>query len=121
MIPEIIEPSQDWECSEKYNVMPSDTKYTTVKGSRSFDTRCLRWFRGPMSIVNPNITSKLPRLKASANLCGLNAINGSVQNATKKHTAAPTKHPPNPNNLSHLDNANHASSSLLLSVLLNGM
>ena len=68
------------------------------------------------------------------------ARNGKVKNATKKQTAAPIRHPPNPSNLrqfsiglglnklnfflaylSHLDSANQASSSLDCSFDLNGI
>lgn len=73
------------------------------------------WLIGPMRMVNPNITSKLPRLNANANFAGLSASIGKVRNATKKHTMAPASDPMNPSNLSHLDRANHASSSLELS------
>lgn len=38
-------------------------------------------------------------LKARANLAGRRARSGSVMKATKKQTAAPIKHPPNPSNL----------------------
>lgn len=39
-------------------------------------------------------------LNDSANLDGLTARNGRVMNDTKKHTAAPNKHPPKPSSLS---------------------
>ena len=38
-------------------------------------------------------------LKESANFAGRNASSGSVRKATKKQTAAPIKHPPNPSSL----------------------
>ena len=38
-------------------------------------------------------------LNARANLAGRSAMKGTVKNATKKHTAAPIKHAPNPNSL----------------------
>jgi hypothetical protein len=86
-------------------------------GSLSLDNRCFMWFTGPIRTENlwsvnvgvttwktgivayPNITSKLPRLNDSANLAGRSASSGSVKNETKKHTAAPMRHPPNPSNL----------------------
>lgn len=32
----------------KYNVAARLPKYTTVNGSRSFESRCLIWFMGPI-------------------------------------------------------------------------
>jgi len=95
----------DFAPSEKYKVKPKLEKYAMENGIRSFVSRCLTWFMGPMSTEKPNITSRLPKLKAKANFAGRIASNGKVKKAIKKQATAPSKHAPNPSNLSHLDNA----------------
>lgn len=79
------------------------------------------WLMGPMRIEKPTMTSRLPVLNAKANFAGRTGSHGSPMKAKKKQTIAPIKHAPNPNNLSHLDNANQASSSFERSPDLSGM
>lgn len=76
---------------------------------------------GPTKTEKPNITKTLPRLSANANFAGRIGMSGAVRKATKKQTAAPNKHAPKPNNLSHLERAKYASSSFDLSLVLRGI
>jgi hypothetical protein len=54
---------------------------------------------------HPSIKSKLPMLKATANLRGRTAMRGMVRKATKKQTAAPAQHSKKPRKRSQRERA----------------